>query len=77
MVEHNVGALVVLKPGDDKLVAGIVTERGIRHEIGFVPVVLLFTFITDYLRKIIMQGKSATSTRVGDIMTDEVCRPFN
>ncbi|XP_074581687.1 CBS domain-containing protein CBSX3, mitochondrial-like [Curcuma longa] len=52
MVEHNVGALVVLKPGDDKLVAGIVTER-------------------DYLRKIIMQGKSATSTRVRDIMTDE------
>lgn len=27
---------------------------------------------SDYLRKIIVQGKSPTSTRVGDIMTDEV-----
>ncbi|XP_078151775.1 CBS domain-containing protein CBSX3, mitochondrial-like [Carex rostrata] len=27
MTEHNVGALVVLKPGDEKIVAGIVTER--------------------------------------------------
>jgi predicted transcriptional regulator len=28
MTEHNVGALVVVKPGDEKVVAGIVTERG-------------------------------------------------
>lgn len=28
MTQHNVGALVVLKPGDDMLLAGIVTERG-------------------------------------------------
>jgi hypothetical protein len=28
MTEHNVGALVVFKPGDEKIVAGIVTERG-------------------------------------------------
>ncbi|WOK98780.1 hypothetical protein Cni_G07492 [Canna indica] len=27
MTQHNVGALVVLKPGDEKLLAGIVTER--------------------------------------------------
>lgn len=28
MTQHNIGALVVVKPGDQKLVAGIVTERG-------------------------------------------------
>ncbi|CAL9204544.1 unnamed protein product [Musa hybrid cultivar] len=52
MTQHNIGALVVIKPEDEKLLAGIVTER-------------------DYLRKIIVQGKSSTATRVGEIMTDE------
>jgi hypothetical protein len=28
MTAHNVGALVVLKSGDEKQLAGIVTERG-------------------------------------------------
>jgi predicted transcriptional regulator len=28
MTQHNVGALVVVKPGQDKSIAGIVTERG-------------------------------------------------
>ena len=28
MTQHNVGALVVVKPGEDKSIAGIVTERG-------------------------------------------------
>lgn len=28
MTQHNVGALVVVKPGEDKAIAGIVTERG-------------------------------------------------
>lgn len=28
MTQHNVGALVVIKPGQDKSIAGIVTERG-------------------------------------------------
>jgi len=51
MTQHNVGALVVVKPGDKKL-AGIITER-------------------DYLRKIIVQGRSSKSTKVGDIMTEE------
>ncbi|URD86485.1 CBS domain [Musa troglodytarum] len=55
MTQHNIGALVVIKPEDEKLLAGIVTER-------------------DYLRKIIVQGKSSTSTRVGEIMTDEFSR---
>ncbi|KAG2535389.1 hypothetical protein PVAP13_9NG111100 [Panicum virgatum] len=52
MTQHNVGALVVVKPGQEKSLAGIVTER-------------------DYLRKIIVQGRSSKSTKVGDIMTEE------
>ncbi|XP_077219202.1 cystathionine beta-synthase (CBS) family protein [Tasmannia lanceolata] len=52
MTQHNVGALVVVKPGEKKSIAGIITER-------------------DYLRKIIVQGRSSKSTKVGDIMTEE------
>ncbi|EEF35965.1 CBS domain-containing protein CBSX3, mitochondrial [Ricinus communis] len=52
MTHHNVGALVVVKPGEQKSIAGIITER-------------------DYLRKIIVQGRSSKSTKVGDIMTEE------
>lgn len=28
MTQHNVGALVVVKPGKEKAIAGIITERG-------------------------------------------------
>ncbi|CAO2839713.1 unnamed protein product [Amaranthus hypochondriacus] len=52
MTQHNVGALVVVKPGETESIAGIITER-------------------DYLRKIIVQGRSSKSTKVGDIMTEE------
>ncbi|XP_077210760.1 CBS domain-containing protein CBSX3, mitochondrial-like [Tasmannia lanceolata] len=52
MTQKNVGSLVVVKPGEPKLIAGIITER-------------------DYLRKIIVQGRSSKSTKVGEIMTDE------
>ncbi|KAJ8768689.1 hypothetical protein K2173_023593 [Erythroxylum novogranatense] len=52
MTQHNVGALVVVRPGAQKSIAGIITER-------------------DYLRKIIVQGRSSKSTKVGDIMTEE------
>ncbi|XP_074564804.1 CBS domain-containing protein CBSX3, mitochondrial-like [Curcuma longa] len=52
MTQHNVGALVVVRPGEEKAIAGIVTER-------------------DYLRKIIVQGRSSKETKVGDIMTEE------
>ncbi|KAF6171222.1 hypothetical protein GIB67_001937 [Kingdonia uniflora] len=52
MTQHNVGALVVVKPEGQKAIAGIITER-------------------DYLRKIIVQGRSSKSTKVGDIMTEE------
>ncbi|KAI9198277.1 hypothetical protein LWI28_012916 [Acer negundo] len=52
MTQHNVGALVVVKPGEKNSIAGIITER-------------------DYLRKIIVQGRSSKSTKVGDIMTEE------
>ncbi|CDP04011.1 unnamed protein product [Coffea canephora] len=52
MTNHNVGALVVVKPKEQNAIAGIITER-------------------DYLRKIIVQGRSSKSTKVGDIMTEE------
>ncbi|KAL9342808.1 hypothetical protein Peur_063239 [Populus x canadensis] len=52
MTHHNVGALVVVKHGEQESIAGIITER-------------------DYLRKIIVQGRSSKSTKVGDIMTEE------
>ena len=52
MTQNNVGALVVVKSGENKSIAGIITER-------------------DYLRKIIVQGRSSKSTKVGDIMTEE------
>ncbi|XVF15044.1 hypothetical protein REPUB_Repub09cG0115600 [Reevesia pubescens] len=52
MTRHNAGALVVVKPGKQKSIAGIITER-------------------DYLRKIIVHGRSSKSTKVGDIMTEE------
>ncbi|XP_031484640.1 CBS domain-containing protein CBSX3, mitochondrial-like [Nymphaea colorata] len=52
MTQNNVGALVVVKPGEENTIAGIITER-------------------DYLRKIIVQGRSSKSTKVGDIMTEE------
>ncbi|KAL2945364.1 CBS domain-containing protein CBSX3 mitochondrial, partial [Bienertia sinuspersici] len=52
MTQHNVGALLVVKPGEQESVTGIITER-------------------DYLRKIIVQGRSSKSTKVGDIMTEE------
>lgn len=28
MTQHNVGALVVVKPGEQQVLAGIITERG-------------------------------------------------
>ncbi|CAH8342845.1 unnamed protein product [Eruca vesicaria subsp. sativa] len=53
MTQQDVGALVVVKPGEQQPLPGIITER-------------------DYLRKIIVQGRSYKSTKVGDIMTEEV-----
>ena len=29
MTQHNVGALVVVKPGEQESLAGIITERGL------------------------------------------------
>lgn len=31
MAEHNIGSLVVLKPGQQQHIAGIITERGTDH----------------------------------------------
>ncbi|CAI0560551.1 unnamed protein product [Linum tenue] len=132
MTQHNVGALVVVKPGEQQSVAGIITERGICFWLYNLPRVLsslrfigqlsvssvsfyrtpskrpistslannrkqdlIKTSTTDpsqlavspcvrvgvgvgtillrydYLRKIIVQGRSSKSTKVGDIMTEE------
>ncbi|XP_042444053.1 CBS domain-containing protein CBSX3, mitochondrial-like [Zingiber officinale] len=52
MRQHNVGVLVVVRPEEEKAIAGIITKR-------------------DYLQKMIVQGRSSKSTKVGDIMTEE------
>lgn len=35
MTQHNVGALVVVKPGEQNAIAGIITERGTQYGIWF------------------------------------------
>ncbi len=50
MVEHNVGAIVVVEAG---AVRGIFTER-------------------DYLRRIALEGRSSKTTRVEEVMTEDV-----
>ncbi|KAG6401334.1 hypothetical protein SASPL_138187 [Salvia splendens] len=115
MTQHNVGALVVVKPGEQNSIAGIITERGAslrtnefrlqsctfrlkynfeivsktsifviskRHDVvdrlvvsrnlrlGLIGVAV-WSYRLDYLRKIIVQGRSSKSTKVGDIMTEE------
>ncbi|KMZ72716.1 CBS domain-containing protein CBSX3, mitochondrial [Zostera marina] len=52
MAEHDIGSLVVMKPGEEASLVGIITER-------------------DYLKKIILQGRSSKLTKVEDIMTPE------
>lgn len=48
MTEHNVGALVVVKPGDEKIVAGIVTERGTSN---FLNILVIKKKNCDYIAK--------------------------
>lgn len=87
MAKNNVGSLVVLKPGEQQYIAGIITERGkiifknLDQILWFnnnikVNLILLFHWWwhnqADYLRKIIAQERSPNHTRVGEIMTNEV-----
>ena len=111
MTANNVGALLVIKAGEKKALAGIITERGgastllfgtskyqeyrtllnpLKNQNLCVEGVVLFVVVqfsicnniwsnetslsclTDYLRKIIVQGRSSKTTKVGDIMTEEV-----
>lgn len=41
MTQHNVGALVVVKPGEEKSIAGIITERGNKITVHFNCVIML------------------------------------
>lgn len=50
MVEHNVGAILVVEKGK---LCGIFTER-------------------DYLRRIALEGRSSKTTRVDEVMTEDV-----
>ncbi|PIN14652.1 hypothetical protein CDL12_12718 [Handroanthus impetiginosus] len=69
MTQHNVGALVVVKPGEQRSIAGIITERGSSL---YTPKLLTFwIFIVLFIHIIIVQGRSSNSTKVGDIMTEE------
>jgi hypothetical protein len=99
MTANNVGALLVIKAGEKKALAGIITERGGASILVLNPlknqnlcvegvvliIVVQFSIcnnirpnetslscLTDYLRKIIVQGRSSKTTKVGDIMTEEV-----
>ncbi|KAF7140575.1 hypothetical protein RHSIM_Rhsim06G0032000 [Rhododendron simsii] len=64
MAQNNVGSLVVLKPGEQQHIAGIITERA------NVIIVDEMNEIADYLRKVIAQDRPAKYTRVAEIMTD-------
>ncbi|KAE9457042.1 hypothetical protein C3L33_11060, partial [Rhododendron williamsianum] len=64
MAQNNVGSLVVLKPGEQQHIAGIITERA------NVIIVDEMNEIADYLRKVIAQDRSSKYTRVAEIMTD-------
>lgn len=84
MTQKNVGSLVVVKPGEEKLIAGILTERGSAclstckcsvftdKSIQSCNFMVELNANADYLRKIIVQGRSSKSTKVGEIMTAEV-----
>lgn len=80
MAQNNIGSLVVLKPGEQHHIAGILTERGnnnivlksLHRRPNLVSLSETLHVETDYLRKVIVQDRSSKYTRVGEIMTDQV-----
>ncbi|WVZ69553.1 hypothetical protein U9M48_018324 [Paspalum notatum var. saurae] len=80
MTAHNVGALVVLKSGDMKQLAGIVTERGTEHQTVFSLKINKITTemwyqdkenLAYFARKVLLPGRPSEGTRVEDVMTEE------
>lgn len=51
MVQHNIGALVVV--GEDGRLSGLITER-------------------EYLRRIVLEGRTSKTTAVGELMIHDV-----
>lgn len=79
MARNNIGSLVVLKPGEQHHIAGILTERGkivfeksrLCYQLRVLNQIICISE-TDYLRKVIVQDRSSKQTEVGEIMTNQV-----
>ncbi|KAK1581562.1 hypothetical protein Q3G72_006996 [Acer saccharum] len=80
---HNVGALVIVKPGEKIQLRESSLRELCEIVIQLYEIIMLclslcphlhsplHRCLQDYIRNIIMQGRSSKSTKVGDIMTEE------
>ncbi|KAL6615649.1 hypothetical protein ACP70R_037919 [Stipagrostis hirtigluma subsp. patula] len=77
MTEHNVGALVVLKSGDEMQLAGIVTERDFARKILLPGRPSKETRVQDIMTeedKLVTMSSSTSSLRAMELMTDKHIR---